>query len=365
MSQAGTGTRAADREAAATEAALDVRPERGAIGFSRRSAIVIGLLILCLLAWRLREILLILFASVLLAILLTGLSCALERRFGFSHWLSVTLVLVGVALAVGGIAFFFGQRIAQEFQTALDLLPKAAGAAADWLKRYPLGRQLLADLEQSGLSPAISALKTVPHYALSLVNGGIDLFFVLAAAIYFTAQPGLYRRGVLRLWSPARRAAIRETMDEIGDRLKRWLLSRLIAMAAVGVMVGASMWWIGIPVPMALGLFAGLADFVPFFGPITSAVPAVLLALPLGFDKAVWTVLAFFAVQMIENHVLVPLLQQYMVHLPAVASLFVVVSFAVVFGILGAILATPVTIALIIIFNHSAHGARRGQSSAA
>ena len=95
---------------------------------------------------------------------------------------------------------------------------------------------------------------------------------------------------------------------------------------------------------LALGLLAGMLEFIPFAGPIIASIPAILLALAVGPDLALWVLLLYLAVQQFEGYLLTPLVQQYAVELPGVVLLFSLLAFGTLFGTLGIILAAPLTV---------------------
>jgi len=94
----------------------------------------------------------------------------------------------------------------------------------------------------------------------------------------------------------------------------------------------------------ALGLIAGLLDFVPLIGPIVAAVPTLLLALSISPTTALWTGGLYLVVQQIEGNILSPLVQQRAVDLPPALLLFALLGFGSLFGAPGVILAAPLTV---------------------
>ena len=115
-------------------------------------------------------------------------------------------------------------------------------------------------------------------------------------------------------------------------------------MTVVGVLTGIGTALIGLPSPVALGLFAGLAAFVPIVGPIVSVVPAVLLALDQGPEMILWAILVYFVVQQIESNLIYPFIQKRAVNLPPVLTLFGVLGLGTLFGPLGVMFASPLLV---------------------
>jgi predicted PurR-regulated permease PerM len=105
----------------------------------------------------------------------------------------------------------------------------------------------------------------------------------------------------------------------------------------------------GMPLAAALGLIAGLLEFVPFIGPIVSGGLAVLVAFGQGPTSALYVALLFVALQQVENHVLVPLVQRWAVELPPALALGGVVVAGTLFGPLGVVFGTPLVVVTMVL----------------
>jgi predicted PurR-regulated permease PerM len=112
-------------------------------------------------------------------------------------------------------------------------------------------------------------------------------------------------------------------------------------MTIVGVITWAGLALIGVPLALTLGLLAGLLNFVPYVGPIVSAIPAVLLALLDGSRTAGWVALLYLGVQLLEGYLLTPLIDQRTVRTPPALLLTSQVIAGVTLGALGVVLAAP------------------------
>jgi predicted PurR-regulated permease PerM len=132
----------------------------------------------------------------------------------------------------------------------------------------------------------------------------------------------------------------------LGSALRLWLVGQLFAMALVGILAGLGLWLLGIPSALALGLIAGLLEFVPVVGPIAAAVPAVLLAMLVGWEESLMVAGLYFAIQQVEGYVITPLVQQRAVDLPPALTLFSLIALGTVFGVPGVLLAAPMTVAI-------------------
>lgn len=127
------------------------------------------------------------------------------------------------------------------------------------------------------------------------------------------------------------------------------MLGRLVSMTTLGFVVAIGLWIIGVPLPAALGFLAGILTFVPYIGAFVSAVPSLLLAVSINLDLAVYVVLLYIVVHLIEGYIRVPLVQRRVVPLPPALILSAQIILGVVAGFLGLLLATPLVAAAIVI----------------
>jgi predicted PurR-regulated permease PerM len=115
----------------------------------------------------------------------------------------------------------------------------------------------------------------------------------------------------------------------------------------VGALCGIGLWLLGMPLVFILALVAAIANFVPYIGAIAGAVPAVLIALSMGWQQALYVALLYLGVQTFEGNVTAPLIQQRAIDLPPALTLVAQTAFGLIFGLFGVILATPITAAII------------------
>jgi predicted PurR-regulated permease PerM len=315
--------------------------------YIRRVLIGLGLAALFLLIWYLRSLLLIIFGAIVVATVFRALADRIAKltrwREGAAVALSITLILAVIAAVIA----LFGQHIAQQLESLRHALPAAWRSFEVRMGDIGLGDQLrrLAD----GLRESSGSFSNLSRAFLSVGNGVAELLVVLVGGIFLAAQPRFYQSGAIKLVPPGRRSLVAEAMNESEQALRLWLRGQLIAMVAVGTVTGTAMWLLGLPSALVLGLIAGLLEFVPFIGPIVAAIPAILLALVISPDLALWVGLVYFVVQQIEGYVLTPLVQQYAVDLPSAVLLFSLVGLGMLFGTLGVLLAAPLTVVIYVL----------------
>ena len=164
----------------------------------------------------------------------------------------------------------------------------------------------------------------------STVAGALaSLLLVVFGGIYLAINPRLYRDGLVKLVPPALQPNVSATLDDAGEALKRWLAGQLIAMLLVGACTAAGLWLAGVPSAIALGLIAGLAEFVPIIGPILAAIPALLIASTQDWQTVLLALAVFVVVQQVESNLIAPLIVDRMVSIAPAVGLFAVVAMGV------------------------------------
>jgi predicted PurR-regulated permease PerM len=317
---------------------------------AKATATVIGVIAVAVGLWYSRTAVLLAFAGILLAIVLYGASRALADLTKLPRLLMLAVVVLSVALFFFLVFATAGPTLAQQIaQLARSI---AAGATT-------LTKQIAAFADQANLLQNVDLVQLLSGFlspwgiatgatsvALTIVGlfsaGLIVLFF----GIYFAADPETYVQLVGRLAPPERRSAILQVMYQTGDVLRRWLIGQGISMALIGSFTYVGLLILGVPIAFVLALFAGLAGFLPYLGPIIGAVPMVLVAGGESLDLALWVVGLYAVIQFLESYLLTPLIQARAVSMPPAVVILSQLVLGAVFGLLGLALATPLAAAL-------------------
>lgn len=312
----------------------------------RSTLVVGGLVILALLVWQLHHVLLLGFAAILIAVILRAAAEGVERITPIpSPWSLGVAALLILALLAGFVALL-GAQVQAEITELADELPGLLDEAGERLG--------VDDLQDRVIGWAESLMgggfmQAAADYAAAAFNAATTALVVIAAAAYLAINPKRYRDGALKLVPPSARGEIGETADNAGRALRSWLLGQLISMLIVGVLTTLGLMLIGVPSPLALGVLAGLLEFIPMVGPIIAAVPAVLLGLSEGGTTALWVVLLYVVIQQVEGNLIMPLIQKRAVNLPPVVMLFAILVAGVLFGALGVVLAVPLAVVVYVV----------------
>jgi predicted PurR-regulated permease PerM len=324
------------------------------VGYLRRLLITVAVVAAALIAFRWLQVFLLAFGAALIAVLLRALANPIRKRTPLDAGASLAVAVVAVAAIVGLAGWFVGAQVSAQFDQLSQILPKAWGAAQADLGSFTAGRWLLEKLQEARADHSVASnLGMVAGRLGRITRVGVgvmaDLALVIIAGVYFAAQPALYRNGLMRLVPEAQRPRLEQAMEEAGASLRRWLVGTGLAMLAMGVLIAVGTSLLGLPAPLALGLVAGLAEFVPIVGAIISAVPGLLLAGTRDSQTVLWTLVFYIAAHQFEGHVLIPLIQRRVVSVPPALTLFSVLAFGLLFGPLGVILATPLAVVVLVL----------------
>jgi predicted PurR-regulated permease PerM len=314
------------------------------VNFFKRAVIFVSVALVPVLVWYLFDVILIGMGAILMAVLLeVG-----AEPFGWIRLprpIALVLSALVIVCVVGGAIFLFGRGVASELQEVIRRVEAARSAIDTTLKGSGLGKMILRNAQGVNI-PVTTYIGQIFGSGISFLAGIVVMIF---AGIYLAAQPSLYRRGLGILFPLPWRVNANQTIEYIAGALRLWLLGQLIEMVIIGVLSCFAVWLIGLPSPIALGVIAGVAEFVPYLGPILAAIPAVLVAITVNMQAVLWTVFAYILIHQAEGHLIMPLIQRRMVYIPPALMLLTIVTISFLFGPLAIVFAAPMTVVLFVI----------------
>ncbi len=312
---------------------------------------VVLVLVVAAALWYARTAIFLGFAGILFAIVLHGASSALSR-------ITPLPPLAALSIVVALITAFFVVVIATSGPTIAQQVTQLATSIATGVTS--LTHEIVNAADQRNLFQNVDITKLLSQFspwgiasgatsvAVVLFGVASALLIVLFFGIYFAADPHTYVQLVARIAPEGRRSDATTMLYETGDLLRRWLIGQGIAMAVIGGVTYVGLLILGVPIAFVLALFAGLAGFLPYLGPIIGAVPMVLVAGGESFTLALWVTGLYAVVQFLESYLLTPLIQARAVSLPPAVVILNQLVFGALFGILGLALATPLAAAAIV-----------------
>lgn len=312
---------------------------------------VLALVVLTsLLLLRGAEVFLVAFGGILFAILFQGGAGWLQDKTGLPNGWALLVTILGPLLLLALGTWLVAPDVASQAAELADRIPKAARQLESRFRELEWANRILEQKEriQESLPEGSKAVTIAAGFFSSTFGGLGNLVLALAIGLFLTINPGLYLRGLLRLVPLNKRDRAAEVLRATGSTLASWLLAKIIAMLVIGALTTAGLWLIGIDLSLVLGIIAAILSFIPNFGPIIAFVPAGLIAVIDGVGPLLYVALLYVGVQTLESYVLTPVLQQRMVELPPALTVGMQVLLGVLAGVLGVILATPLTAAAMV-----------------
>lgn len=345
----------------------------------RAAAIVAALYVILKLLWFANEIVIVAFLGTLFGVAVAAGVDRLER-FRISRGFGAAFVVITFLMVVYALGSFVAPTIAQQGHELKQRLPDAVERFEGWLnQRNPalVSSLLGADTTQAADTAQASAqaapndttqvhagpssrlrenlgkkLAGSAHYLFPFLTSTVEmvagLLLILMMSVYIGADPATYRNGILHLFPKRKRKRIGEVLAAMATQLRKWLVTQLIAMLVIGSVSAIALLILGVKAPFALGVIAGLLEFVPTVGPILSAVPAIAMGFLDSPEKALYVGLAYLVIQQLEGHLLIPLLMKGGMDLPPVLTIVTQGLMALLFGFLGLLIAVPLLAAVIV-----------------
>ncbi len=333
----------------------DIHAERssarpiGLRDFVIRVAVVAGAVALLFLAWQGRHALLLTFAAVVVAVIFDAASRPFQIWVGLPRRWALVTGAFSIALAIVFIGWLVGSRVAAQIGDLGVALQEAEPTIRGWFGLDGAG-------SLDGEADTLNAWEPIAAWAVSATSWGLgaigalaSLVLVIVAGYFLASEPVLYQRGTAMLFPKSQQARVKDALAQSGAGLHQWVKGQLISMTIVGLLIGLGAWIIGLPAPIALGLFAGLIAFVPVIGSVVGAAPALALAVAQDGATVFWTAALILLVEQIESNLIMPMIERRTVQIPPALLLLNVFLFAAVLGGIGVIVAAPLTVAVFIL----------------
>lgn len=333
-------------------------PPAGVVGqaaLARQTLVVVGVVVavmlLLLLIWYAADLLLLIFAGLLVSILLRRLSAPLSRWAGLGRGVALGLATFVLVVAIALLTWFVAGRIDTQANDLQEQLPMAIDEVTTRLARYTWLREVTNDLPSVSetVQGRSGLLSRITGFASATLNIIVNLVVVLAIGIYLAAQPGAYANGIKRLLPFHRRTRAGEVLGVLDEALGRWLLGRFALMIVNGALTAVGLWLLGVPLALTLGLIVGLFNFIPNFGPLLAAVPAILIAVLQSPTLALYTTVLYLVIQMLDGYVFTPLVDRRSVTLPPVLTITAQLLLGLFFGFIGLLVASPLAATIMLL----------------
>ncbi len=324
--------------------------------FAARVATVLlitSLFLMVILAlWNSAQVMLLAFAGILLAVILRSAANLVSRWTPIKGRWALSLVLLLSAAGTAGAIWLAAPRVVTEFRELQSNLSASVDNLTGEMKRVPGGEEVAAKANelQDNMGDGTEIWRRIGGIFSNTFSAIAGILIWCIIGLFLAYDPRLYLAGCLRLVPVEKRERCCEVFSAMGKTLQGWLVGQVISMAFLFATTWIMLALLGVPLAFILALLTGILTFVPYIGPLVAVVPILLVALMESPQLALYTGLLYLVIQNVEANILMPLVFQRTVHLPPALSIVGQLILGGLFGVLGFILATPLTaVALVLV----------------
>lgn len=204
----------------------------------------------------------------------------------------------------------------------------------------------------SAASFSVGLVRKLVNSIFDLASRIIELVVVPVLTYYFIKDWQVLKNSFISIFPKERKSQVQTIIAEMAAVISGYIRGQFCISIAVGLTVFCGMYLLGVDYPLVLGLLATLTETIPIIGPIIGAVPAILLAFLSSPTLAIKVVLFFIIVHQIENHLIVPNIMGHTIDLHPATVIIVLLIGGQLYGIIGMMLAVPVTALLKVMVRH-------------
>ena len=324
----------------------------------RAALVVVATLVGLQLLWSARFLVLTGFLGVLFGLAASQAADWIQLRVPIKRSVAAAFVVFGTVGLLVLVGLWSGPTLAQQSQELRTKLPEAVTKLEAWMEvEQPRLLDAIAPLDTASRGGRLMGAVTARSAAVRDVALGVlqSTFAVAGAAVlivflafYLATDLALYRQGTLLLFPVDRRERIGELMTALGTALRTWFATQLFAMLVIGAVTTITLAIIGVRGALPLGVIAGIFEFIPNLGPVLSAIPAILVGFADSPRMALTVFIVYWAIQFLENNLLIPHLMKQQLNLPPALTLITQVVMAYVFGFLGLFVAIPLLATIVV-----------------
>ncbi|MFN8593624.1 MAG: AI-2E family transporter [Thermomicrobiales bacterium] len=313
---------------------------------ARTILLIIALVAGVYLLFRIPRFWLIVLAAVVLATALDKPVAAMQAR-GVPRALGILLIYVVLIVFLVGAIAALGPVIAGDIRALSRELPGYVSQIEQAIGRVSPNapdRISFSGMEQTLQSHASTVAGRLTAFGIELGQAGFYVFVTLVVAFFLAVEPGVVLREVGRLVPVEHRPRVARVARNIHERIGAWARGQILIAIIVGAVMAVGLRLLGVPYAWSLGAVAGILEVVPYVGGAVTVILASLSAATVGIPQVIGVIVLYIIIVNVESHILAPLLYGKALGLPPVAVLLALLAGVELLGILGALLAIPLTV---------------------
>ncbi|MDP2656520.1 MAG: AI-2E family transporter [bacterium] len=300
------------------------------------------------------DVLALLFVAFILSSALTPWVNGMHK-YKIPRVVSILLIYVSVIAVITAVVLLLIPALAAQIsQMALNfpIYSERLVSIAQGLQTQASNANIIEQVKK-GLAAIESGLLTfasgLVFKIFNIIGGFVALFVVLVLSFYMTVEESVIQKAVTFMTPAKYHDYATHLINRVQKQIGLWLRAQMILSFIIFLLSYIGLSILGVDYALTLALVAGLTEFVPVVGPILGAVPAVFIGLNQSPWLALWVILLYLVIQRLENDLLVPKVMQHTVGLNPLISIIALLIGAKLGGIVGAMLAIPVTTAISVV----------------
>ncbi|BAQ64873.1 AI-2E family transporter [Geminocystis sp. NIES-3709] len=300
--------------------------------------------------WQIRQLLLLIFTAIIFSVVLNRLVVKL-KKYSFTRYKAVIIITIIAVIILNLLLILIFPPFLEQFELLINLFPKVIIKINEFINNFDFG-------EYKELIPSINLEKILNDYGFStskvfnnfiilfsnFFNVTLQLLFVVILTIIFLLNPQKYRSYFLKISPSFYRRRVDDILNKSEIAIVSWLSGILLNCIFIAVLSGVGLWVLQVKLVLVHALLAGLLNFIPNIGPTLSVVFPIMIAVVDSPWKIIPIIIWYFIVQNIESYWLTPKVMADKVSLLPAVTLFAQIFFATCFGLLGLLLALPLTV---------------------
>lgn len=307
------------------------------------------LLISLYILWQIRQLLLLIFTAVVLSVAINRIVRKLIN-FNISRSLAIVVVLFCLLVIINILLWLILPPFTEQFQLLIEQVPNVAKKIISTLKE--IDYQKYHDIIPINIDKIFNNSTLLSNNILNnflvlftnFFNSTLQLVLILIFTIVLLLNPQRYRYYFIKLFPSFYRLRAIEITNKSEIAIVSWLSGIFINCLFIGTLSGVGLLFLQVKLVLVHALLAGLLNFIPNIGPAISVIFPIMIALLDSPWKIIAILIWYFIIQNIESYWLTPKVMAEKVSLLPAVTLFAQIFFAKTFGLIGLLLALPLTV---------------------
>lgn len=309
---------------------------------------------------KITEIFLLTFYSIVLSYLLNPFVNFIEKR-GIKRSYSILIVYSFLTAIIVIVLLSLVPKVFNEFENLVRLMPSYFNRIYNYfnnlfvkyskhIDKLPPGFKEIKEVFLENLKEIqalfINYLRRITNSVMGMFPKMISFIIVPILAFYFLKDKDYFKKKIILIIPKNYRNDVVQIGREVDTVLGKFVRGQLLVAAFVGISTSIALLLIGVDFAIIIGFVAGIADIIPYFGPIIGIMPALVFAILKGPIKALWVIISFIIIQQLECNIIEPKIVGDSVGIHPVVVMLALLIGGSYFGIIGMLFAIPVTIVL-------------------